>query len=567
MDPRPPASPDRAPLDDAALAALVRDVADEWSMPPQRLDGLTWRDQIRTGRRAGRGGSGLRWTRQLRGAAAVAAVIVVTASVSGVAIWQAASRDDLDSAAASASPAGSPAPVSSDSPTPTPSALPKRLRNGDLPTPSRIMTLSGRGYRIADLATGELGDVLVEVGFGPTFVLPRPGGGWVCICGEGQNVVQLMLRTIDTDGVVGAPIPLKDIVATMDPSAPEDQGRQLPGVGVTAEASPDGRFGLIGWIRRDGAAGWQLGADVLDLETLATVATTEFELNEPAVVNDAARIRQPPIVRLAAAGDRILITSNWFVYPDSVMPSLGADHWLASFDGRSIGALANAGRTNNDDCFEVDAGLIDVAGAVDDAVYYQECAFPDRPTTVRRVAADGRLVSSTEIPGALGNIDGTVAPPAGDALYLWNPFETVLSKVDLRTGELSVGESQRPNPTGRTTSNDLVVVSADGTRVYALGVESENPETADSTGVYAFDASTLAALGHWAPMAALESIAVSNDGRHVYAAATGGVSATGNPGPEFGASITAYDTSDGSIAVIAGRLGIYDLALGEGICR
>jgi hypothetical protein len=565
MDPDLPTSAHPPTVDDATLAALVRDVADDWTLPPQRLDALTWRERVDRGHRMGRGG-GLRWSPRLRIATA-AVVTIAMVSLSVAAVWQMASRGDRETAASSPSPGGSPTPTPSADATPEASPMPELLRNGDLPTPSRIMTLSGRGYRIADLATGELGNVLIEVGFGPTTVLPRPRGGWVCICGEGQNVVQLAIRSIDTNGVVGAPTPLRDIVGTVDPSAPEDQGRQLPGVGVTAEASPDGRFGLIGWIRRDGASGWQLGADVLDLETLATVASTEFALDEPMAVNGGARFRQPPIVRLAPAGDRILITSNWFVDPPSVMPSLGADHWLASFDGRSIGVLANAGQTNNDDCFEVDAGLIDVAGAVDGAVYYQECSFPDRPTAIRRVEADGRLVSSTEIPGALGNIDGTVAPPAGDAVYLWNPFETVLSKVNLRTGELSVGEPQLPNPTGRTLSNDLVVVSADGTRVYALGVESEDPETADSTGVYAFDASTLAALGHWAPMAALESIAVSDDGRHVYAAATGGVSATGEPGPEFGASITAYDTSDGSIAVIAGRLGIYDLTLSEGICR
>jgi hypothetical protein len=565
MDPRSPATPDRAPLDDAALAALVRDVADEWSMPPQRLDGLTWRDQVRAGRHAGHGGSGLRWTRRMRGAAAVAAVIVVSASVSGVAIWRAASRDDHDSAAASASPAGSPASVSSDSPTPTASALPKLLRNGDLPTPSRIMTVSGRGYRIADLGTGELGDVLVEVGYGPTFVLPRPGGGWVCICGEGQNVVRLALRTIDANGLVGAPTPLRDVVGTADPNTPD--GLRTSTSSTTATVSPDGRFGLIGWSHRDGAAGWRLGADVLDLATLETVDSTEFLLDEPVAIDGRLRVRAAPLARLSPAGDRIVIVSNWFIDAPDVSPTAGVDHWLASFDGQAIGTVTEAGSTNNEDCFEVDAGPIDVRGAVDDAVYYQECAFPDRPTAVRRVAADGRLVSSTEIPGALGNIDGTVAPPAGDAVYLWNPFETVLSKVDLRTGELSVGEPQRPNPTGRTLSNDLAVVSADGSRVYTLGIESDDRETADSVGVYAFDASTLAPLGHWEPTAAFDSIAVSDDGSYVYAAATGGISATGDPGPEFGASITAYDTSDGSVVVLAGRLGIYDLTLGEGVCR
>jgi hypothetical protein len=85
--------------------------------------------------------------------------------------------------------------------------------------------------------------------------------------------------------------------------------------------------------------------------------------------------------------------------------------------------------------------------------------------------------------------------------------------------------------------------------------------------VYAFDASTLAPLGHWAAQADLTSIAISEDGRHVYAAADGGAPVPGRPAPEFGASITAYDTSDGSVAVIAGRLLARDLTLGEAICR
>jgi len=154
-------------------------------------------------------------------------------------------------------------------------------------------------------------------------------------------------------------------------------------------------------------------------------------------------------------------------------------------------------------------------------------------------------------------------------VYSWNPFETVLSRLDLQSGTLSVGEPQRPNRSGLTDGQgDLIVVSSDGTRVYALGLAS--PDAAgfgDAAGVYAFDASTLAPIGHWAPQADLTSIAVSEDGRYVYAAAAGGASAEGRPAPEFGASISAYDTSDGSVAVIAGRLGARDLTLGEGICR
>ncbi len=61
--------------------------------------------------------------------------------------------------------------------------------------------------------------------------------------------------------------------------------------------------------------------------------------------------------------------------------------------------------------------------------------------------------------------------------------------------------------------------------------------------------------------------AASDDGRHVYAAADGGPSSAGDPAPEFGASITAYNASDGSVAVLAGRLLARDLTLGEPICR
>lgn len=112
----------------------------------------------------------------------------------------------------------------------------------------------------------------------------------------------------------------------------------------------------------------------------------------------------------------------------------------------------------------------------------------------------------------------------------------------------------------------MPAVSADGARVFTLGIESDSGAR-DSTGVYVFDAATLGPLGRWAAPADFDSIAVSDDGGYVYAAGSGGPTAAGNPGPEFGASITAYDASDGSVAALAGRLGIYDLTLGDPICR
>jgi hypothetical protein len=564
MDPDRPAPTDRTPLDDSALAVLVRDVAGEWSLPPQRLDVLTWRERVGRGYRPSNGGSGLRWTRRLFGAAAVAVVAAI--SLLFAAVWLPAQRADRATVGSSPSPGGSPTPGPSGSAALAVSPPPLLVRNGDLPTPSRIMVQTGQGYHIVDLATGVLGPVAVERGHGPTTLLARPSGGWVCICGDGQNVIRLSAETVDPNGVVGAPRAIRDIIGTMDPRESDAVQPHLADVSVTA--SPDGQFALVGWVHRDGAAGWRIGADVIDLDTLATVASTDLLLDEPVVSDGRPRIRFAPIVRLSPAGDQILIASQWFV-DDAGRTTPGADHWLASFDGRSIGAVAHADAATSKPCAEFDAGFIGGQPSSDDSIYYSACWSEAGALEVRRVAADGRLGSTTEFPGSLGGVDrGTLAPPSGDAFYSWNPFESVLSRLDLRSGKLSVGQPQRPNPAGLTDpSGRLIVVSADGTRVYTLGIASPAGGSQDSAGVFAFDASTLAPLGHWAPQADLTSIAVSDDGRHIYAAAHGGPSAAGDAAPEFGASITAYDTSDGSVAVLAGRLLARDLTLGEPICR
>jgi hypothetical protein len=562
-----PGASERTPVDDATLAGLVRDVADTWTLPPQRLDLPTWRDRVRRGNRAGDGGFRPRWNGRLRGVAAVA--IVATVSLS-LALATLAQRGDQATVASSPSASTSSSPVvPSGSAVPAASPMPKLIRSGELPTPSRLMVRTGQGWQIADLATGELGPVLIQAGLGPRAVLARPGGGWVCVCGDGQNVIRLSLQTIDANGVLGEAKPLRDVVGTMDPTEPD--AMQPARAGVDARLSPDGRFGLVGWVQREGAAGWRIGADMIDLDSLATIASTDLLLDEPVVVDGQPRSRFAPSVRLSSAGDRLLLASQWFVgNPDSTLQHSGADHWLARFDGRSIDALADAGDANNDGCFETDAGLIDGGTPSDGAAYYSTCWSQLGPLRVNRIAADGRLVSATDFPGSLAGVDrANRASPSGDVLYSWNPFESVLSRLDLRTGELTVGQPQRPNPSGLTSGRgDLIAVSADGTRVYALGIGSAGSGgAAESAGVYAFDAATLAPLGHWAAQADLTSIAVGEDGRFVYAAADGGPSATGDPGPEFGASITAYDTSDGSVAILAGRLLARDLALGEAICH
>jgi hypothetical protein len=171
---------------------------------------------------------------------------------------------------------------------------------------------------------------------------------------------------------------------------------------------------------------------------------------------------------------------------------------------------------------------------------------------------------------------GALVARSGDALFVWDPVVARLARVDLLSGHLDVGEPATAAGTGpldavaslgrglgrwiapsalaKLLLQPGVVVSPDGSRVYAIGVTSSDPEGSGSTGVFAFDAATLERLGNWAPTADFASIAVSADGRFVYAAGQGGVDAQGAPSRN-GASVTVFDAGDGSVRLIAGRLG------------
>lgn len=112
-----------------------------------------------------------------------------------------------------------------------------------------------------------------------------------------------------------------------------------------------------------------------------------------------------------------------------------------------------------------------------------------------------------------------------------------------------------------------MVISPDGSRVYAIGVRSDatGPEAGGSTGAFAFDANTLATIAYYPPTADFVSLAVSGDGKYLYAAGLPGVDAAGQGNFRFSASITVFDTDDGSVRLIAGLLGGEMLSFGSAI--
>jgi hypothetical protein len=218
------------------------------------------------------------------------------------------------------------------------------------------------------------------------------------------------------------------------------------------------------------------------------------------------------------------------------------------------------------------------------------CAITTATLTVRRTGLDGTAIADTEVPWTFAEFSlGSLDARSGDSVLIWDPIAAVLARVDLGTGELKVSSSASASEPGGpleavaalgrhvgqwiappvAAKSQLLpgmVLSPDGRRVYAIGVSSPGATDRGSSGIFAFDATNLARLGMWAPTADFSSIAVSADGLFVYAAAQGGVDAAGRTSPN-GSSVTVFDTSDGSVRLIAGALGSSDLRFANSTLR
>jgi hypothetical protein len=564
------------PPDDEQLGALVRSIADDWRMPPQRLDQPTWRDRMDTRTKRPRRG----WIVRL--VAPATAAVAGSVIIAFVAVWLTAPRPDRAIVGASPSASiGRPSPASSSRP--AASTLPGLFQNGALPSPARVLVRAGDGYQIADLSSGKLSTVSIQGFSGPTTVVSRPGGGWLCICADWTGMtsggsptgVDATLETIDATGAALSNTHLRAIKGEPDPAVSMTALFELADMRVSVSA--DGRYAFVGWTARQGAAGWTAGIDVVDVTAGSVIGSLPLPLAEPTAGAGAIVTRAAPRVDVAPSGRTILLSSFWFVEDSSPFPPSGTDHWSAPLDGGTIGSLKPAAATAEQSCGELDSGLID------STMYYVVCWKPDGQLIVERNGVDGSPVDQTELPRIENRLEGgSLVARSGDVLYLWDPvtpriirFDLHLATVDSATATAAVqsagpleavaaagrrlGRWLAPAASAKTMLDPALAVSPDGTRVYAIGIESISPDgSGGSRGIYVFDARTLDPVGHWTPTADFASLAISPDGRFVYAAGLFGRDAAGNDSRDSG-SITVYDTTDGSIRLIAGKLGGYDL--------
>ena len=542
-------------------------------MPPVRLDEAGWRERVRTPR--ARRIAALRGWTGLLGRAAVASVaLTVGAALLGVYLTR-----PNGPAAQSHGPTGTNAAVGTPRPSrsvPLPSQLPKLLVEGDVPSPSQLIVSIESSFAVVDLGTGTLGQAVASGQYGTT-VRRAPDGSLYCLCITGDTYAagtySHMVVTWNryTDGVVSATGVVGEYRG--QPTAEDHANPDQPqNVTVRVSFGSDPGLAFVGWTVHAHPA-WKSGLAVVDVST--GEVTQRIDLPDTADGTETSRTGAdaPRVIGSAGAG-RVAIARPWYTWspPASQNASyhFGADVYVAVFDGRRLSNVVGMAAASQ--CGD----QVIASGTVASGSWWLGCAGDQfRQTVVRRLSPDDRVLGDTQVSTVLdtGEFTGTSAVSQdGTALYLWNAMSLVLTRVDLETGKVSTGEGQQtassggplaalgrwltPTAMAKVLLSSGIALSPDGSRIYVLGISSgaSGQEPAGSAGLFVFDAASLAQVDRWDATADFVSLAVSADGRFVYAAGSPEMSASGATTGQA-ASITVFDASDGSVRLVAGQLG------------
>jgi hypothetical protein len=563
------------PSDDAAIGQLVRDVAEGWTVPPVRLDAPGWRERVRSPR--------TRRIASLRGGlgrAGQAATAAIALTVAGALIAVIITRPPQQPGSSTEPSTGTTPGASAGA---NPSPLPKLFVDGEVPEPTGILVQVEPGdFARVDLAKGVVGSAVTGAQFG-SGISVRKDGSIVCLCltqfGSADGMptdVSVDYRRFDEAGAMVASERIETITGAPDPRDAGTSVLDRPSHVLTSMGySADGRYGFVGWSKRVPPI-WQSGIIVVDLDD-GTVAGNLALPDAGTGEGQARHLTDAPHVIGAGSGTQLLVARPWYD-----LEPVTSQNPSFKFDAEVFTATFGEGRWSNLTAVPDGAGCgenVTRGGTIAGGGTWIACERGGGSTTViRRFDPNGSKVDDIQVLGigGIGGIDGdlTAVSPDGTSLFAWNPVAAVLTRVDLASGEsttaqgptkaalergplAALGDWLAPTAAAKTFLLGGMVVSPDGSRVYALGIGNPASErdSGGSTGIYAFDAAAMTSLGRWQPTADFVSLAVSRDGRFVYAAGLPGVDASGKSQTQQAASITVFDASDGSLRLIAGALG------------
>jgi hypothetical protein len=591
------------PLDDEQLGRLVRAAVDDWKLPPQRLDGFTWRDRVavaprrvRPARlRAGAGGT----VAAPLAAAALLTVFALVATSVGVAWLNARPAP----AGASATPGGG---TPGSEATTAPERLPEfEVSGAPLPTGSLLVQDEGV-VRLLDLATGEeIASLANPWPEGTSYIYDLPEGGYVFVrvasqqrWGSQEQAVSVTVHLLDAAFREQRVIEAGPYAGFVDPSL-DAEGPY--GASALPTVDPAGRHAFIGWSRRT-PEGWESGVDVIDLARWRVVQGIDL----PAVRGLVGRAQSAvpevfaPVVRVQPGGSLISIARSardWTGTqgPGSELPDQEERWWLVLEDGRFGDPVAWSDAAQGPD--EACRRILD-EGFAGETSYYLLCedppgdlevaAFPGRYTVrIIDLAEGGR--HDVPLDGMVPD-DGAVGTATQrSTLWVWQASGAI-AEVDLvnwvartmpdigpvqsgstspllrQLGELLVpAASAKPWHERGWASPRLLVPSADGSTLFALRPTIWDQGSGDVSAppaVVRIDTATLQAIDVWPGLAAWESLLLSPDGRFLLLGAPAGLDANGRPDVSWKASIVALDTSSGEARLILGREGEGGLMVG-----
>jgi hypothetical protein len=555
-------------IDDAQLSQLVHDTADTWTMPPVRLDQPGWRERVRTPRR--RGAAGIyALLRRFAGAATVAVVLTAVVAVVAVLVPPRANGPVGPGSPATPTPIGPPTTASPGRPSP----LPPLLLEGDLPSVTHpLLKLHEAGYAVADLTTGKLGNAFAAADWG-TVVRRAQDGSYFCVCVvfSGHNGSRATDVTINFERYSAAgDFVSRDELGTFNGVPDPRDGAGVPEdpehVRATVSFGPDYRYAFVGWSARAHPV-WHSGVLVVDVQEGRVVS--ELDLPDATTgEGDTRRMTDAPTVVGSADGDVVIARSYYTWFPaDAAEPNWrpGSDGYRAQFAAGQFGAPV---ALDVDGCGE----YVQHAGGLADGGYWISCQEGIGQVTLRRFDGAGAALGETTVK-TVGDVDGAISAvsPDGKSLFVWNPFDLELTRLDVGSGDKQVtsgapsaGSSDLlaalsewlvPTAQAKMLLSAGLVIAADGSHLYALGVvPGTNGEPGGSAGIYSFYLGSTTTVERWESAADFVSLAVSSDGAFVYALGMPGVDAGGKDANQP-ASVTVYDAATGQIRLIAGQLG------------
>jgi hypothetical protein len=463
-------------------------------------------------------------------------------------------------------------------PTPEPLATPLPTREvvgGRIPTERRLVYANG--LQLLDLSTGTLASPMKP---SDALFMPISNDQLVCAClirggptgtDGAASDPGLRVGRYDLDG---KPIVENDLL-TFDGVVPVPD--ITDGINLVAALDADQRnMAVLAVVRRPPV--WTVELDVVDVKSgrlIGTASLDSFPVDVEAAGPSASPRpggRQPDGV-YAWANSIAVSPDRRYVYASVSVSEVRAENWTNTFREWMIPILRGAPGTA--------VPLATAAGLrlegwclgrplfVDSALMVQVCtpvgiAAPGSSYYVRRITTAGASPGDLIVTGQ--QFDGSypataVIDRARRVALVWDPLAHSMTRVGIDDGVVHVGmvpASYLPEIPLRRDGSYLgsdpgLVVSPDGQRLYAIGLTGGAGPAGASTGVWVFDAQTLNLVGHWEPRAFLTSLALSADGRFMYAAGAAGFDLEGRENP-WPASVTVYDATTGEIQVLYGAV-------------